>query len=291
MDDQQRSEFRIRLNEEDRADTSLLNDMMNQRIDKLRHRITLFTVLIPLLLGGVLFFGYLEVKQRLGNFEHTGSNGVETLSQDLESRFSSLSVKLAKIEADFTARIAAAEKSTLTLQNALGKTGAELHTALKTLADAKIDKKALSDLSAALDAKTAALQKNLTRVSSELETMETGWSEELTAVNGDMDLMTKRLAEIQDSVSELAALSERRLDHKELEGRLKAQRQDFQNQVDELTTLLNRNDDKIELLMLQIKGLEKVFSQLAAPGPTAPRSGTSANATAGFPDTGEDLPQ
>ena len=266
MDGQQRSEFRIRLNEEDASESLLLNEMVNQRFVKLSHRITLTTFLIPVLLAIVLFFGYMDIKKRIGTYEHSGSRGVETLSQDLESRFSSLSVKMATLEADFTARLSIAQKATQTIQTTLDQTDISLNKALKTLAAAKVDK---TELAALVDGRTAAVQTTLKGLTPDFKPLETELTEALAAVNQDMDLLTKRLAELQESLSELAALSisERKADEQELERRLTGQRKAFQNHVDELTTLLNRNDDKIEALILRMNALQKDFSRLAAPSP------------------------
>jgi hypothetical protein len=91
------SRFTIR-DMEAEPDSMYIADAENLRIEKLSTRITLVAVLIPCLLVVVLAVAYLDIKNRVINTQSTGSMGVQNFSKDLESRFSNLSLKQAKLE-------------------------------------------------------------------------------------------------------------------------------------------------------------------------------------------------
>jgi len=68
------------------------------RIEKLSHRITLISILIPVLIVVILGVAYMDIKRRVIRTEDTGAVTVQHLSEDLESRFSSLSLSQAHLE-------------------------------------------------------------------------------------------------------------------------------------------------------------------------------------------------
>ena len=122
------SRFTIR-DEESAPDSIFMADAENLRIEKLGTRITLVAVLIPCLLVIVLAIAYLDIKHRVISTQNTGSMGVQNLSNDLESRFSSLSLKQAKIEQQLAETSKALDTATATFQVNLKKATAELKEA------------------------------------------------------------------------------------------------------------------------------------------------------------------
>jgi len=136
------SRFTMRDNEAE-SDSIYTSDAENLRIEKLSSRITVVAVLIPCLLAVALIVVYLDLKNRVANTYSTGSMGVQNLSKDLESRFSNLSLKLAKIEDQLKGQAETLKNTTASLQVNLKKAT----TDLKRLSDGKPDKKALATLS------------------------------------------------------------------------------------------------------------------------------------------------
>ena len=90
----------------------------------------------------------------------------------------------------------------------------------------------------------------------------------LADLQKDLESTDKKLADLQSGLSELAAVSASLPTKKEMQAALHYQNLDFQNKVDELTTLLNRNDDKIEILLIRIKNLKKDFMKIAGRTPS-----------------------
>jgi Tfp pilus assembly protein PilE len=68
------------------------------RIERLNQRLTLISILIPVLIVVILGVAYLDIKRRVIRTEDSGAQTVQHLSEDLESRFSSLSLSQAHLE-------------------------------------------------------------------------------------------------------------------------------------------------------------------------------------------------
>ncbi len=284
MNEDYKSDFRIRIDEDEPARPFLHPEVENQQIDKLRRRITFMSFFTLFLLALALTYAYIDIKKKVGGFNVGGSSGFETLSQDVESRFSSLSVKYAELEAKFSNRITALEKSVVSVKTGLDKTAAPLHKSvaslnksvasvenrLKTIQSSKVYEKAFSSLKKETDTEVTALQKDMKNLSSMLQNMDSEYAGELAEFQKDLESAGKRLADFQDSLSELVAVSARKPTKKEMETSLQAKSLDFQDKVDELTTLLNRNDDKIESLIIRIKALKKDFTEIAGTAPDLP---------------------
>jgi len=284
MNENYKSDFKIRIDEDEPGRSFLHPEVENQQINKLRKRITFMSFFTLCLLALALTFAYIEIKKQMGSFHISGSNGFETLSRDVESRFSSLSVKYAEVEARFSEKIIAMEKSVASVKINLDKTAASLNKSvaslnksaasvektLKKIQSSKIDKKALSSLKKEASAEVTALQKEMGNLSSMLQNTDSEHAEELSEFRQDLKSISRNLVDLQDSLSELAAVSIHDVTKKEMKADLHVQSLGFQNQVDELTTLLNRNDDKIEILISRIEDLKKNFTEIAGMAPDQP---------------------
>jgi chromosome segregation ATPase len=91
-------QFKMRLDEAEVEETPMPADVEDLRIEKLSHRMTMITILIPVLLVVILVIAYLDIKKRVIQTEDTGQLTAETLSRDLESRFESLTMTQKGIE-------------------------------------------------------------------------------------------------------------------------------------------------------------------------------------------------
>lgn len=83
---------------EDEISKSMYQDEVNSlKIDKLNNRVTIISIILPCLIGAVIFFAYLDVKEKMVSVDSTQSKEVKQLSQKLEDKFNALDVKIAKI--------------------------------------------------------------------------------------------------------------------------------------------------------------------------------------------------
>ncbi|MBC2711717.1 MAG: hypothetical protein HGJ94_12250 [Desulfosarcina sp.] len=183
---------------EDVPDSIYISDAENLRIEKLSTRVTLVAVLIPCLLVIVLAVAYLDIKNRVINTQNTGSMGVQNLSKDLESRFSNLSLRQAKIESQFAEQSKALETTTAALQVNLKKATTEL----KRITDGKSDRSALTAVSKKTEVSFAALRKDM----ADLNAAFNKFDEELAA---QILLMAEGLKKDQGRLSKIEKKAQR----------------------------------------------------------------------------------
>ena len=65
-------------------------------IDKLSNRVTIISVIIPCLIGAILVFAYLDIKERVVDVDITKQSQVDKISNQLEEKLNALDVKIAK---------------------------------------------------------------------------------------------------------------------------------------------------------------------------------------------------
>ena len=83
---------------EDDISKSVYQDEVNTlKIDKLNNRVTIISIILPCLIGAVIFFAYLDIKERMVSVDASQASEVKQLSQQLEEKFNALDVKIAKI--------------------------------------------------------------------------------------------------------------------------------------------------------------------------------------------------
>ncbi len=165
-------------------DLLLTSELPPQPYDRLRRRITVLGVLMPLLLAGLIVAGYLDIKRRVSQTENTGSMEVLNLSRDLESSFSSLSVRQAKLEEAMGKMVAEVEK-----KNAALKTGlqAELQ---KAVAEVKSLKKSLAELNQRLAGVEKKQRSEVDRLKGELKSLRA----ELKRIGGKSESADRKAA-------------------------------------------------------------------------------------------------
>ena len=255
------SRFTIRDGEAE-PDSVYVADAENLRIEKLSTRVTLVAVLIPCLLVVVLAIAYLDIKNRVINTQNSGSMGVQNLSKDLESRFSNLSLKQAKMEAQLAETSKSIETATAALQINLKKATAEL----KRIAEDKPDRSALNALSGKTEASVAALQKDL----ADLNTAFSKFDEELAA---QIMLMAQGLKKDQGRLAEIEAKTQRldseKLGKESMELTLGLERLGLQEMVKDK---IREVEKKIAAVSKQIDALNQRLdaqAQKASPSPSA----------------------
>jgi hypothetical protein len=259
--------FTIR-DEENAPDSLYVADAENLRIEKLSTRITLVAVLIPCLLVIVLAIAYLDIKNRVVKTQNTGSMGVQNLSKDLESRFSTLSLKQAKIEEDLAKTSRMLETATAALQVNLKK----VTTELKRTIDAKPDRSALTAVEKKVENKTVASIAALRKEVAELDAALSKFDEELS---GQIQIMAGGLKQDRDRIEEIESktnqLETEKINKSSMELTLGLERLALQEMVKErireIQQKLAAMDKRIEDLNQR---LESRRTEAPAPSPKAP---------------------
>ncbi len=91
------------------------------KIDKLSNRITIISIIIPCLIGAILIFAYLDMKERVVDVDETKNTQVERISQQLEEKLNALDVKIAKNRYDLDNQVPALSKKQIAIEGQIAK--------------------------------------------------------------------------------------------------------------------------------------------------------------------------
>lgn len=160
MTNKKRTQFKMQIDNHE-PDALFAEERNDLKFEKLAQKVTIISILIPVLIGAILVISYLDIKTRVSSFKDTGESEVQSLSKNLESRFSSLSVKFASLEETFTDNIKKAAKTQRSLQARLK----EAEKSVRWLSKIKAAKKTF-------DQKTAGIEENLTAIRTDLQTLD-----------------------------------------------------------------------------------------------------------------------
>ena len=250
MTENESAKFRIR--SDDNPEAQFQEDNQGLKLDKLSRRLTLITILIPCLIGGILFLVYRDIQMRVGQVSDTGTSKVRTLSKDLESRYSSLSLKHGKFQVGFTQKISSLEKTTASLQ----KTLQEATTAIKYIrsarrSDNKKVAKAIDAINKTLGT-LAPLPQNLETMASEIKLYDQNLSKELGSFSQSLEGIRNNLIKIQADILFLASA---KTDNKAFNLALKSQQKNHQQALQQTKRDI---DKKIASLESKIKRIGQV---------------------------------
>ncbi len=213
-------------------------DMFTFKLEKLGHRVTLITILIPILIAVIIVVSYLDIKQKVVQTQTTGTLGVQNLSKDLESRFSSLSVRQAKLEDILEKEQQNIEKnwSEYAVQRK------KFEDKLSSIEQQMADKDRLSEAIRKFNASLATLQKDITanyKAIESLESTSTNRMEQIAVLNQETQ---QKIEALTQKTSQLA---EEKLDDKKLDFLLKIRDLKLQESFKERSQALEK---EIEVL-------------------------------------------
>lgn len=236
MIDNENSRFKIRLDDET-PDTGFQEELEAQRIEKLSHKITLVSILIPCLLCVILFVAYMDIKKRVAGMHNTG----ETLSQDLGARISTLDESI--------------NKTTSSIQKELNETT----TAIKYIRSARrSDNKKFNDLTDKIEKKLENACKDLEIAASKIKILDSGFKKEVADISKELDKAKKELNKLQ---TDITTLSSGRINKKMFDLALKKEQKIYQQKLDKTA---KRLENKIKSIQ---KSLKKVKAEIVPPKP------------------------
>ncbi|MEN8211860.1 MAG: hypothetical protein ABFR31_09090 [Thermodesulfobacteriota bacterium] len=96
-------------------------DINSLKIDKLSNRITIISIIIPCIIGAILVFAYLDMKERMAGADLTKKNQFEKISQQLEEKLNALDVKTEKNRFNFDNKLPELEKKYTSLEGQIAK--------------------------------------------------------------------------------------------------------------------------------------------------------------------------
>jgi DNA repair exonuclease SbcCD ATPase subunit len=248
------------------------------RLEKINQRVTIITILLPCLIGVILFIAYRDLTGRVSQSEFSGSKEVQALSEELEEKFKNIANQFSAVQTSLDEKITPIEKTITglnenfkklnnideSLKQNLDKSG----TTLKTISASKVDKKehtaaiekinnSMSLIREDLEA-LAPISKEIKSLSSEMQAIDKRLKKDLTSFSETMIRSDNDLTQIHNDLEKLA---DRKLDKASLELEILKARKNYERTLDETVIKLER---RMDALLKRIKQLERNLRQLEA---------------------------
>jgi len=243
--------------DEDEPEVIHHDELRELKIEKLGQRVTLLTILIPCMIGIILVITYLDIKDRVTRSHDTGAIGVQKLSKDLASKFSSLSLEQAKIKDIQAKKLPELEKSAAFLKSRLTK----LQKSMDKMTASAINRDELTRVAENLTNKVADIPQGLKSDFEALTLVDDRIVEDTRRISGDLKTLSNSMAEIDTRIDtirkEIETLSDNAIDKDDLDLALKLKEIGYRQSLLDKTALLEK---EIQAIRNEIKGLQKVNS-------------------------------
>jgi chromosome segregation ATPase len=260
----------------------------DRRIEKIGHRVTIISILIPVLLGVVFYITYRDITSRVSQSQDTGAMEIQNLSTQLEDQFEALSKKYGELETSLAQKLATLEKvdksmtanlkqaqdmvskisatkvdkkeqqdAIAKIDTALGPIRKELESLgpmrkeLETLAPMRKELETLTPMRKQLEILTP-MREDLKTVTAELRSLDKDAQQRLSTLSVNVDKALNDLTRIQ---SDMSNLSDQKLDKDALQLELLKAKKNYQREL-EVTRLAL--DKRLSSILRKIKDLEKI---------------------------------
>ena len=231
------------------------------RIERLNQRMTLISILIPVLIVVILGIAYLDIKRRVIHTEDTGAQTVQQLSEDLESRFSNLSLSQAHLEEALAKLEDQTNQSLAKAQVGLKK----LDEALDKARKAMVGRKDLQEVSQKMDQGLANVARSTDEIRAQVDLLGQSLPTRLGQIDQRMTELDAGLTELQKNVQNLESS---KIDKAALDLALKLEilktKRAFETQLDEL-------ESQIQSLR-QSSAKQSPRQPAASPSPAVPKT-------------------
>jgi chromosome segregation ATPase len=274
--------------DEDTTETNIIKtEIEDLKIEKLSHRITLIAILIPILIVVILTIAYIDIKRRVIKTQDRGTIGVQTLTENLESRFSSLSLRQAQLEETFEKKSTGLDKSTAAVSVRMKK----LEDSLKKIQSDKVGKSEVAKSFAKIDKAVKSTTKSIASLTTKQDSVQdklAAQQKEFAAkldkiIAAKLEKIEINLVETENSIQELqdevSALSTGKIDKNQLDFAIKLEAMRSQEALkqssEEMELKLAKLQKRVDELAKQIKdALAKQVSSKAAQKKAAPKKPT-----------------
>jgi chromosome segregation ATPase len=268
IDDEDYSSFKFEADDEepDSEQTIYREEAKDRRVEKLGHRVTIISILIPVLIGAIFYIAYRDITSRVSRSQDTGSMEIQNLSAQLEENFSQLSDKYGELETALTQKLEELEKVDRAMKDNLK----EAENTVNRINATKADKKDQQETVAKIDAAVVPLQQELQDLKSivaDLQDRDNEIKQQLADISAGMDKLSNEfrndLTKIQTN---LATVSNQKIDKEALQLEFLKVRKQFQRDLDVTKSSI---DKRLGSMLSRIKDLEKLSqAPLSAPRPS-----------------------
>lgn len=236
-------------------DTGYQEEINTLRIDKLANRVTIISIILPCLIGAILVFAYLDMKERVVDVDTSKQSQYENISRQLEEKLNALDVKIAKNRLDLDNTLPEIRKKTVAIEGQLAKKG-DASTIRARIA--KIEKK-VTAASSRFDTVSQETKQALKEIHEEFVKATKQIKEEITLFKEEFDARLRELAEYEQQIDVLRKdfslmnkqqknITREYIRKTELEKRIADTRNDFEARLKKLNSLITGLEEEIDRL-------------------------------------------
>ncbi|MBU0991281.1 MAG: hypothetical protein KJ737_02205 [Proteobacteria bacterium] len=215
MTEKKSNEFVLGDDQEEAVEITPKKEIEDLQFHRLSYRVTLISILIPILIGIIGYFIYNDIQKKVIKVHDTGSTEVQTLSKDTESKFSSLSVQLSKLEQNFAEKTKTLDESLTAIKNDISGISKKLKTAESNLDDLKKSTSGISGKLAPMENSLEAIKTDINETDNKLGEAISDIETELGKTKSDLLNLNSKFSGISSSkldrttfVSELNKINE-----------------------------------------------------------------------------------
>ena len=95
------------------------------KIDKLSNRVTIISIILPCLIGAILVFAYLDMKERVVDVDQTKNSQVERISNLFDGKLNALDIRIAKNRFDIDKQLPDIAAKQVALEGKMAKLNSE----------------------------------------------------------------------------------------------------------------------------------------------------------------------
>jgi uncharacterized protein (DUF3084 family) len=259
IDDEQYTSFKFEGDEEPEPEQAVYQDeAKDRRVEKLSHRVTIISILLPVLIGAIFYIAYRDVTSRVSQSQDVGAMEIQNLASQLEDNFAALSTKYGDLEAALTEKLANLEKVDKAMKANLKQAEDTVAKINATKADKKDQQQVVAKIEKALNPirkeikGLASLRNDLKTLSADVAALDKDLQQRLSAISTNVDKSLKGRTRIQ---SEMSTVSDRKMDKDALQLELLKVKKSFQRDLDLTQSSI---DKRLASMLRRIKDLEKL---------------------------------
>jgi len=247
MNADQTPEFKFNTDQKD-ADALYQEEVRDLRIEKLNQRITLLAILLPCMIGVMMFFAYRAVMGRVDRTQDSGAMEVGNLVKELDSKTGDLASRIGALESALTEKLTALDNRLQAAEGQLRKTDEIVGKLRGSVVDKQAQSDALSKFETALSLirkELAALPKlndEVHATADKVQQLETAQSKELGDLSKKLEAQASNLKNLEKNVS---SSLDKKIEMETLELELLKAKKQYQQLLELSTRKLN---DKIDSL-------------------------------------------
>ena len=296
-------EFKFSVDEQD-PETFYQEEIKDLRVEKLSQRVTLLSILLPIVIGIAIFFAYRDITGRVSQSQDAGSVEVQKISRQIEEfskkfneKLIAFSTTLSAQDKDFdttvSGKLAAINKNVDALTKNVKSLNENLNKTrgmMKTLAASKADKKkqtaAISKINADIQLlnkeikSLAGLRSEIKTVATEINIMEGNLSQKLAEVTTTAAQSRKNYSQLKTS---LAALASDKINRDTFDLEIFKLKKNYQNRLVQEISAVNRKLDTIKKDIADIqknsRSQKKSMKSLSKKSSPAKTTGTTVSDT------------